>query len=605
MATDIRDPNDPLVYRGGELPEVVVEADRPYNLFFRQFHDGIVDWQERNLYNQDYSGASDWIGAGLGMVGSEVARAATNLLSLGEYAAREILPSGITGRPARRYRAYESNPASYALTEAAMDVAPVPIVDDALRLAGRAAARNATRNATRTAARNLSEQVVRQGRRFNPADETWDRDPFSMIGQMTDAERAQFADDVMAESANNWKNYYQANPQRENQIIDLYTKVGVDERDARYLADVQKQNQMYPNPNIMVHDYGFYGPSMRGGETFLPRIKSYLDQMVDRGAISRSAADRAYERQLIPENQQGFEGQYHFPYQSGKSVPRRDTILHEAVHGVQGNLGIAMNTRGMNTNWDDIELARRASMSNAELIDQAVKDMFTPANAYAQYQRLLADGLNKNYREFRGSLPWDKNTGGSENIVYSYYKNNKEETMSALGLKTDDDYSQLLEKIRSRQAPKYFSDPLEIAARVNGQFAERVLRDKSKFDFLEDIDPYNLPEYRQLSQKQRDYMYNNFFKDKQRQSDFIQGAKFMEKGVAEEILVGAYNIPFIRNLTKDLEIYKEFTDILPNDVLWEMFRNVTRSVPAVAAGTTAAGYGVASGRNQSPDNKKK
>jgi len=32
--------------------------------------------------------------------------------------------------------------------------------------------------------------------------------------------------------------------------------------------------------------------------------------------------------------------------------------------------------------------------------------------------------------------------------------------------------------------------------------------------------------------------------------------------------------------------------------LWEMFRNVTRSVPAVAAGTTAAGYGVSLGSDQ-------
>lgn len=147
--------DDPIVYTG-TLPEVVVEADRPNRLMFGRMRDAIKAWQERNLYNQEYSGASDYIGAGLGLLGSELARAAANVASLGEYAVREIIPSGITGRPARRYSAYESNPASYALAEAALDVAPIPVVDDVARAIGAA-----RRTATRRAAGNVSDQIVR------------------------------------------------------------------------------------------------------------------------------------------------------------------------------------------------------------------------------------------------------------------------------------------------------------------------------------------------------------------------------------------------------------------------------------------------------------
>lgn len=637
MATDIRDPNDPLVYRGGELPEVVVEADRPYKLFFGQLRDSIKAWQERNLYNQDYSGASDYIGAGLGMVGSEVARAATNLLSLGEYAAREILPSGITGRPARRYSAYESNPASYALAEAAMDVAPVPIVDDALRLAGRAATRNAARTATRTAARNLSEQVAQ--RSANPQQSAGffnrvlpslqkrftadgDNDIYSMVGTMSDAERRQFLTDTMAESGANWQRYYNENPQRINEIVDLYKGVGVQELQAKVLALAQKADQMAPHPNIMIYDYPFFGSSLLYKNKYLPRLDAYLTDLVDKGKMTIDHKNKIMLEQPQRDSigvSVGTAGFYEPQADFGASYPRRKTVTHEAAHALQGNVGREMLDMGIGRRkFSDYERKARASMSPAQRIEQDYKDLYNynPSSLQA-YEDVVGEMIDLGRNQFVQTAPW--NTDASQNIIYNYIKAHKDKIKSKLGI-SDFMYDIILadSNVMSGASP-YLKRPAEIQARVSGEFAEKLLSDSANNDFLKGIDPYNLPEYDKLTPKQRDYMFDTFFDAANRRSILpigsdrrggrvnITGQKFYGTPLADQILSGFYDIKTPKNLGKNNAIkpYENYKDILPKEVLWEMFRNVTRSVPAVAAGTTAAGYGVASGRNQSPDNKKK
>ena len=637
MATDIRTPNDPLVYQGGMLPEVVVEADRPYKLFFGQLRDSIKAWQERNLYNQDYSGASDYIGAGLGMVGSEVARAATNLLSLGEYAAREILPSGITGRPARRYSAYESNPASYALAEAAMDVAPVPIVDDAIRLAGRAAARNATRTATRTAARNLSEQVAQ--RSVNPQQSTdffnrtlpsleqrFRADPsndvYRIVGTMSDAERRQFLTDTMAESGANWQRYYNENPQRIDEIVDLYKATGATEGQAKVLALAQKADQMAPKPNIMVYDYPFFGSSLLYKDKYLPRLDAYLTDLVDKGKMTIDHKNKVMSEQTAKKSigvGARTAGFYNPAYDFGASYPLRSTITHEATHALQGNIGREMLDMGVGRRkFSYHEQKARASMSRAQRVEQDYKDLlnFDPYGIQT-YEEVVGEMIDRGRNQFVQTAPW--NADASQNIIYNYMNAHKDKIKSKLGLLGFLYKPMLNESKLLSGANPYLKRPVEIQARVSGEFAEKLLSDRANNDFLKGIDPYNLPEYNKLTPKQRDYMFDTFFDAANRRSilpqgsDFrggrvnITGQKVYGTPIADQILSGFYDIKMPTELGGGtyLPSYENYKSILPREVLWEMFRNVTRSVPAVAAGTTAAGYGVASRRDQSPDNKKK
>jgi len=607
-------PDDPRVYRGGWLPEVVVEADRPYDLVFGQLHDGIVDWQERHLYNHDWSGPTDFIGGGLGLVGSEVARAATNLLSLGEYVVREIIPSGITGRPARRYSAYESNPASHAIAEAGMDFLPVPVIDDAIKAA--------RRTATRRAARNVSDQIVRGSADVSAARQQAagalrdsDTDVFSMVGTMDYDQRQGFLRDIMSESGENWRQYYRENPQRKDQIIELYKGIGATESDARYLANSQMANQIYPNPNLMIHDYPMYASEQLYEGTFLPRLETYLSDLVDSERMTADHADMIMSTQRSADINDNYYvlGQYNLPHDIGWAYPVRNTITHEAAHALQGNLGRDMIDLGVGRRRK-VQAGRdlRSSMTRPERIAQDAvdaeyeRDLFS-SSAYNQVvQEMVENGRTK----FRRSVPWD--TDRRRNLIYNYFKANKAEVMEKMGI-SDSMYEFMLNDAKKLHgAGRYHTMPLEIQARVSGEFAEKVLADKANNSFLKDIDPYNLPEYSELSESQRNYMFKNFFDPNQQQAiipiahDTPDGLINMRETtvtrspLGDEILSGFYNMKLFDEQGKNSSIppFLNYRDVFSDEALWEMFRNVTRSVPAVAAGTTAAGYGVSLGSDQ-------
>jgi hypothetical protein len=611
-------PDDPRVYQGGMFPVVTVEADRPNRLLFGRVRDAIKRWQEQNLYNQEYSGASDYIGAGLGMIGSEAARALANVASLGEYAVREIIPSGITGRPARRYSAYESDPASYAIAEAAMDFAPMPVIDDAIRAA--------RRTATRRAARNVSDQIVRGSADVSAAREQAARvsdfqasggteDIFSMVGTMSDDERRGFLRDIMYESGTNWRQYYNENPQRRDQLINLYTEAGATEADARSIADLQMLKQQHPTPNLMVHDYPMSHSSHLFRKVYLPRLEQNLDEAVSLNRMTRSHANGILLNEFLKTSSgygPGVSGAYNPATDYGWAYPSRDTITHEAAHALQGDIGREMIDRGvgfMRKTKDERDL--RSRMNRAERIEQDAEDFRSGsalygATAYEQVARTMIDDAQE---RFRGSFPWDTNK--EENLIYNYIEGNKKEFRSRMGISDYMYENMLADAGRMNRASDYLKHPLEIQARVSGEFAERVLADKANNRFLKNIDPYNLPEYSELSKRQRDYMFENFFSNQGKNSILpvaydkgesidITEVPVNRQSLADEILSGFYDmtLPRDQGINSSIPSYLEYKDILPKKVLWEMFRNVTRSVPAVAAGTTAAGYGVSLGSDQ-------
>jgi len=607
-------PDDPRVYQGGMFPVVTVEADRPNRLLFGRVRDAIKRWQEQNLYNQEYSGASDYIGAGLGMIGSEAARALANVASLGEYAVREIIPSGITGRPARRYSAYESNPASHAIAEAGMDFLPVPVIDDAIKAA--------RRTATRRAARNVSDQIVRGSADVSAARQQAagalrdsDTDVFSMVGTMDYDQRQGFLRDIMSESGENWRQYYRENPQRKDQIIELYKGIGATESDARYLANSQMANQIYPNPNLMIHDYPMYASEQLYEGTFLPRLETYLSDLVDSERMTADHADMIMSTQRSADINDNYYvlGQYNLPHDIGWAYPVRNTITHEAAHALQGNLGRDMIDLGVGRRRK-VQAGRdlRSSMTRPERIAQDAvdaeyeRDLFS-SSAYNQVvQEMVENGRTK----FRRSVPWD--TDRRRNLIYNYFKANKAEVMEKMGI-SDSMYEFMLNDAKKLHgAGRYHTMPLEIQARVSGEFAEKVLADKANNSFLKDIDPYSLPEYSELSESQRNYMFKNFFDPNQQQAiipiahDTPDGLINMRETtvtrspLGDEILSGFYNMKLFDEQGKNSSIppFLNYRDVFSDEALWEMFRNVTRSVPAVAAGTTAAGYGVSLGSDQ-------
>ena len=607
-------PDDPRVY---QFPEIVVEADRPNRLVSGRFRDAIKGWQERNLYNHDYSGPTDLIGGGLALLGSEAARALANVASLVEYGARELVPSAITGRPARRYSAYESNPASYAIAEAAMDFAPVPVVDDAIRAI--------RRTATRRAARNVSDQIVRGSADVGAARQQAARvsgfqssgggeDISSMVGTMSDDERRGFLRDVMYESGTNWRQYYNENPQRRDQIINLYTGAGATEADARSLADLQMIKQQHPTPNLMVHDYPMSDSYHLFRKVYLPRLEQHLDEAVSLNRMTRSHANGILLNEFLKSNSgygPGVFGAYKPASDYGWAYPSRDTITHEAAHALQGDIGREMVDRGVGflaMTKDQRDL--RSRMNRAQRIEQDADDARSGGlygeMAYEIAARTMMDDAQE---KFRGSFPWDTNK--EENLIYNYIESNKKEFRSRMGI-SDYMYEKMLADAGFMdRASDYLKHPLEIQARVSGEFAERVLADKANNRFLKNIDPYNLPEYSELSKRQRDYMFENFFSNQGKsyrapvaydkgESIDITEVPVIYEPLADQILSGFYDLTlpgdqrFLSSIPRSLN----YKDILPKKVLWEMFRNVTRSVPAVAAGTTAAGYGVSLGNDQ-------
>lgn len=616
--------DDPIVYTG-TLPEVVVEADRPNRLMFGRMRDAIKAWQERNLYNQEYSGASDYIGAGLGLLGSELARAAANVASLGEYAVREIIPSGITGRPARRYSAYESNPASYALAEAALDVAPIPVVDDVARAIGAA-----RRTATRRAAGNVSDQIVRGAtgdaksyRYIDPRDEGWSAGPKSIIGQMDRADRELFLKEVMDESAENWRRYYQEFPDREQRIADLYESVRVRPETSRMLSQYQRLKQQYPSPNLMVYDYPLTGSRQLRDNVFLPRLKDYLQEMVDYDLMTPNRRSYEIGAQTLSADalgnkiDPGLGGAYDLALDYGYVYPSRDALLHEASHALQGKIGKEMVDEGLGRSpLSQSERDVRRAMSPAERADQDAID-FSMASTYSggAYEDVVGSMIRKKRLGFRRSLPWD--TDASQNIMYNYWKNNKEQVMNEMGISSDFFYNMMLNDIKNMpRSSKYLASPLEISARVGGEFAEKIFRDSVDRDFLKGIDPYNLPRYSDLSQEQRDYMFDSFFTSGKQAGpvssyrkntgddpgSMVDVRTYQTQPVGDEILSGFYNIatPYQASRKKNTSIpsFADYKDLMPREVLWEMFRNATKAIPAVAAGTTAAGYGVSLGNDQ-------
>jgi len=614
-------PDDPRVYQGGMFPEVTVEADRPNRLLFGRVRDAIKRWQERNLYNQEYSGASDYIGAGLGMIGSEAARALANVASLGEYAVREIIPSGITGRPARRYSAYESNPASYAIAEAGMDFLPVPVIDDAIKAA--------RRTATRRAARNVSDQIVRGSADVSAARQQAagafgesrpslrgsDRDVFSMAGTMDYAQRQGFMEDIMRESGANWQQYYRENPQRKDQIVELYRGVGATEDQAEYLANAQRAGQIYPNPNLMIHDYPMYSSKQLYENTFLPRLETYVSDLVDSDRMTADHAAKIMSQQRSAKLDNGYNvlGQYNLPYDIGWAYPLRDTITHEAAHALQGDIGRDMIDLGVGRRRK-VQAGRdlRSSMSRPERIAQDAIDAEYEGDLFSSsaYDQVVREMIENGQTRFRRSVPWD--TDRRKNLIYNYFNANKAKIRKKMGI-SDFMYGLMLDDAKKLHgAGGYFRNPAEIQARVSGEFAEKVLADKANNRFLKDIDPYNLPEYSELSKRQRDYMFKNFF-DPNPQEAIIARAYDLPEGkidmqemtvsrspIGDEILSGFYNMKLFDEQGKNSTIpsYFNYRDIFSDEALWEMFRNVTRSVPAVAAGTTAAGYGVSLGNDQ-------
>ena len=617
-------PDDPRVYQGGMFPVVTVEADRPNRLLFGRVRDAIKRWQEQNLYNQEYSGASDYIGAGLGMIGSEAARALANVASLGEYAVREIIPSGITGRPARRYSAYESNPASYAIAEAAMDFAPVPMVDDAIRAA--------RRTATRRAARNVSDQIVRGSAdvsaareqaagafgEFRPSLRDSDRDVFSMAGTMDYDQRQGFLRDIMMESGENWRQYYRENPQRKDQIIELYKGIGATESDAKYLANSQIIKQQYPMPNLMIHDYPMYSSKQLHENTFLPRLEAYLSDLVD---SERMTADHAENIMAFRMGQDygarspGVLGAYNRSSDYGWSYPLRDTITHEAAHALQGDIGRDMVDLGVGrTQLPEYERDIYSAMSRAERVAQDQIDASGNNNpnlfSSVAYDQAVKEMIENGRTRFRMSLPWDWTS--KRNLVYNWMRANKNKARKRMGV-SEYMYERFLDDAKKMHgASDYLKDPAEIQARVSGEFAEKVLADKAYNYFLEDIDPYNLPEYSELSESQRNYMFKNFFGDTTEDAivpiayDLPEGKIDMQdvtisrRPLGDEILSGFYDMKLFSQQDNNASIPSGFSyrDVFSDEALWEMFRNVTRSVPAVAAGTTAAGYGVSLGSDQ-------
>ena len=604
-------PDDPRVY---QFPEIVVEADRPNRLLFGRVRDAIKRWQEQNLYNQEYSGASDYIGAGLGMIGSEAARALANVASLGEYAVREIIPSGITGRPARRYSAYESNPASYAIAEAGMDFLPVPVVDDAIRAA--------RRTATRRAARNVSDQIVRGSADVSAARQQAsgalrdsDTDVFAMVGTMDYDQRQGFLRDIMRESGENWQQYYRENPQRKDQIIELYKGIGATEDQAEYLVNAQRVGQEYPNPNLMIHDYPMYSSEQLYEGTFLPRLETYLSDLVDSGRMTADHADMIMSTQRSADINDNYYvlGQYNLPHDIGWAYPVRNTITHEAAHALQGNLGRDMIDLGVGRRRY-VQAGRdlRSSMDRPERIAQDAVDAEYERDLFSSsaYNQVVREMVENGRTKFRRSVPWD--TDRRRNLIYNYFKANKAEVMEKMGI-TDFMYGLMLNDAKKLHgAGHYHTMPLEIQARVSGEFAEKVLADKANNSFLKDIDPYNLPEYSELSESQRDYMFKNFFDPNQQQAiipiahDTPDGLINMRETtvtrspLGDEILSGFYNMKLFDEQGKNSTIppFLNYRDVFSDEALWEMFRNVTRSVPAVAAGTTAAGYGVSLGSDQ-------
>lgn len=614
-------PDDPRVYQGGMLPGIVVEADRPNRLVSGRFRDAIKRWQERNLYNHDYSGPTDLIGGGLALLGSEAARALANVASLVEYGARELVPSAITGRPARRYSAYESNPASYALTEAAMDFAPVPVLDDAIKAV--------RRTATRRAARNVSDQIVRGSADVSaarqqatgalgesrPSLRDSDRDIFSMVGTMNNSQRQGFLRGVMRESGANWARYYGENPQRIDQIAELYRGIGATEGQAEYLANAQRAGQIFPDPNLMIHDYPMYSSRQLYENTFLPRLETYLSDLVDSEKLTADHADRIMSAQRsadINDNYFVF-GQYDLPNDIGWAYPLRGAITHEAAHALQGDIGRDMIDLGVGRRRK-VQAGRdlRSSMGRSERIAQDAVDAEYEGDLFSgsAYDQVVREMVENGRTKFRRSVPWD--TDRRRNLIYNYFKANKAGVMEKMGI-SDSMYEFMLNDAKKLHgAENYHASPLEIQARVSGEFAEKVLADKANNSFLEGIDPYNLPEYSELSERQRDYMFKNFFDPNQQEVIMpiahdlpegeveIQGVTGTRSPLADEILSGFYNMKLFDEQGKNSTIpsFLNYRDVFSDEALWEMFRNVTRSVPAVAAGTTAAGYGVSLGSDQ-------
>jgi hypothetical protein len=80
----------------------------------------------------------------------------------------------------------------------------------------------------------------------------------------------------------------------------------------------------------------------------------------------------------------------------------------------------------------------------------------------------------------------------------------------------------------------------------------------------------------------------------------MQDVTISRRPLGDEILSGFYDMKLFSQQDNNASIPSGFSyrDVFSDEALWEMFRNVTRSVPAVAAGTTAAGYGVSLGSDQ-------